>query len=73
MYIIPKIFQQFPELIAQNEEFDFVSISGGRAKIFSEQLIHAKIKIIYTSVHDQKWEYIYDPELPNGSVTNKLN
>ena len=61
------------EVIAQNEEFDFVSISGVKAKVFAEQLVYAKVKIIYTSVHDQKWEYIYDPELPNGSITNKLD
>ena len=61
------------EVIAQNEEFDLVSITGGRAKVFAENLIYLKVKIIYTSVHDQKWEYIYDPELPNGSITNKLN
>lgn len=28
---------------------------------------------IYSSVQDQKWEHIYDPELPYGNVTNKLN
>jgi hypothetical protein len=61
------------EVIAQNEEFDLVSIIGGRAKKFTENLIYVKMKIVYSSVHDQKWEYIYDPELPNGSITNKLN
>ena len=61
------------EVIAQNEEFDLVSITKGKAKVFAENLIYLKVKIIYTSVHDQKWEYIYDPELPNGSITNKLN
>ena len=61
------------EVIAQNEEFDLVSITKGKAKVFAENLIYLKIKIIYSSVHDQKWEYIYDPELPNGSITNKLN
>lgn len=61
------------EVIAQNEEFDFVSINGGRAKVFAEQLIHVKMRIVYSSVHDQKWEYIYDPEIPQGSITNKLN
>ena len=60
-------------VIAQNEEFDLVSITRGKAKIFAENIIYVKIKIVYSSVHDQKWEYIYDPELPNGSVTNKLN
>ena len=61
------------EVIAQNEEFDFVSITGGRARVFTENLIYVKMRIVYSSVHDQKWEYIYDPELPNGSITNKLN
>jgi hypothetical protein len=61
------------EVIAQNEEFDLVSIIGGKAKLFTENLIYVKMKIVYSSVHDQKWEYIYDPELPEGSVTNKLN
>lgn len=60
-------------VIAQNEEFDLVSITGGRAKVFAENLIYVKMRIVYSSVHDQKWEYIYDPELPNGSITNKLN
>ena len=61
------------EVIAQNEEFDLVSITGVKARVFTENLIHVKMWIVYSSVHDQKWEYIYDPELPNGSVTNKLN
>jgi hypothetical protein len=60
-------------VIAQNEEFDLVSIIGGRARVFTENLVYVKMRIVYLSVHDQKWEYIYDPELPNGSITNKLN
>jgi hypothetical protein len=60
-------------VIAQNEEFDLVSIAGGRARVFTKNLVYVKMKIVYSSVHDQKWEYIYDPELPNGSITNKLN
>lgn len=61
------------EVIAQNEEFDLVSVLGGKAKLFTEKLIYVKMRIVYSSVHDQKWEYIYDSELPYGSVTNKLN
>ncbi len=60
-------------MIAQNEEFDLVSISGVKAKVFVENIVYMKMRIVYSSVHDQKWEYIYDPDLPNGSITNKLN
>ena len=60
-------------VIAQNEEFDLVSIVGGRAKAFTENVIYVKMRIVYSSVHDQKWEFVYDPELPNGQKTNKLN
>jgi hypothetical protein len=62
------------EVMAQNEEFTHIGILGTKnSKIFSDALGFMKMRIVYSSVHDQKWEYIYDPELPNGSVTNKLN
>ncbi len=61
------------EVIAQNEEFDLVSIVGGKAKGFTENIVYVRMRIVYSSVHDQKWEYIYDAELPNGSKTTKLN
>ncbi len=62
------------EVMAQNEEFTHIGIIGTKnAKFFSNALVFMKMRIVYSSVHDQKWEYIYDPELPNGSITNKLN
>ena len=61
------------DVIAQNEGFDLISIIGVKARVFSENIIYIKIRIVYSSVHDQKWEYLYDPELPNGSITKKLN
>jgi hypothetical protein len=62
------------EVMAQNEEFTHIGIRGSKnAKIFSDALVSMKMRIVYSSVHDQKWEYIYDPQLPNGSITNKLN
>lgn len=62
------------EVMAQNEEFNHIGLMGSKnAKIFNDALIFTKMRIVYSSVYDQKWEYIYDPELPNGSVTNKLN
>jgi hypothetical protein len=61
------------EVIAQNEGFDLISVFGKNAKEFTENIVHVKMTIVYSSVHDQKWEYISDPELPNGSKTTKLN
>jgi hypothetical protein len=62
------------EVMAQNEEFNHIGIMGTKnGKLFSDALIFIKMRIVYSSVHDQRWEYIYDAELPNGSTTNKLN
>ncbi len=61
------------DVIAQNDEINLVSVLGRKAKLFTQNLIYIKMKIVYSSVHDQKWEYISDPELPSGSITNKLN
>ena len=62
------------EVIAQNEEFDYISISGAKeSKVFREALLKIKLKIIYKSVHDEHWEYLVDYTLPNGSKTTKLD
>jgi prolyl oligopeptidase PreP (S9A serine peptidase family) len=61
------------EVIAPNEEFNMVSVTGVKARLLSENLVHVKLKIVYSSVHDQRWEYTTDPELPSGSQTIKLN
>ena len=62
------------EVIAQNEEFDHVSIIGAReSRVFHEELVNIKMKIIYKSVHDERWEYLVDYTLPNGSKTTKLD
>ena len=62
------------QVMAQNEEFNHIGIMSMKsAKLFRNGLNFVKMRIVYSSVHDQKWEYIYDPELPNGSITNKLN
>jgi hypothetical protein len=62
------------EVIAQNEEIINISVKGAKkAEMLSEAASMMKIKIIYSSVHDSKWELISDPELPDGSKTTKLN
>ena len=62
------------EVVAQNEEFNHVSIIGAReSRIFSEEMGNIKMKIVYKSVHDERWEYLVDYTLPNGSKTTKLN
>lgn len=62
------------EVIAQNEEFDHISIIGAReSRIFNEELVNIRLKIIYKSVHDERWEYISDATIPNGSKTTKLD
>ena len=62
------------EVIAQNEEFTHVSFRGAReARILNEALGEIKLKIIYKSVHDERWEYISDATIPNGSKTTKLD
>lgn len=61
-------------VIAQNEEIIHASIQGASSsRLFNEAIPKIKTRIVYSSVHDQKWEYLYDPHLPNGSITNKLN
>ena len=62
------------EVIAQNEGFDLVSIIGAReSSIYNEELVNIKMKVIYKSVHDERWEYLVDYTLPNGSKTTKLD
>ena len=62
------------EVIAQNEEFIHVGIIGAReSRIFNEALAKIKMNIVYKSVHDERWEYIIDYTLPNGSKTIKLD
>ena len=62
------------EAIAQNEDFDYVSISGAKAsRVFREALGKIKIKIIYKSVHDEHWEYLFDLTIEDGSKTTKLD
>ena len=62
------------EVIAQNEGFDHVSVTGAKeSRIFNEELVNIKMKIIYKSVHDERWEYFVDYTLPNGSKTTKLD
>ena len=62
------------EVIAQNEGFDHVSVTGAKeSRVFNEELVNIKMKIIYKSVHDERWEYFVDYTLPNGSKTTKLD
>ncbi len=61
------------KVIAQNEEFDLIAVFGTKAKEFTENIVHVKMTIVYSSVHDQRWEYIVDATLPNSSKTTKLN
>jgi hypothetical protein len=62
------------QVIAQNEEIINISIKGAKkADMLSEAVDTMKIKLIYSSVHDSKWELIFDPEFPDGQKTNKLN
>jgi hypothetical protein len=62
------------EVIAQNEELTHVSIIGAReSRIFNQEMGNVKIKIIYKSVHDERWEYLVDYTIPNGSKTTKLD
>jgi hypothetical protein len=60
-------------VIAQNEGFDLISVFGMKAKKFVENIIHVKMTMVYSSVHDKRWEYISAPELPNGSKTTKFD
>ncbi len=62
------------EVIAQNEEFNHVSLIGAReSRVFNEEMGNIKMKIVYKSVHDEHWEYVVDSNLPNGSKTDKLD
>ncbi len=62
------------EVVAQNEAFDLVSIQGAAAsRLFIAAIPQVKTRIIYTSVHDEKWEYLSGSEFPDGNKTNKLN
>lgn len=61
-------------MIAQNEEIIHFSIIGGQqSRKLNEELVNIKMDIIYTSVHDEKWEYLVDATLPNRSKTIKLD
>ena len=61
-------------VIAQNEEIVHASIQGANSsRLFNNALLKIKTRIVYSSVHDQKWEYLTGSEYTNGSVTNKLN
>jgi hypothetical protein len=62
------------EVIAQNEEIIHVSLIGAReSRIFNEEMGNIKMKIIYKSVHDERWEYLVDYTIQNGSKTTKLD
>jgi hypothetical protein len=62
------------QVIAQNDEIVNISVKGAKkADMMSEAANIMKIKIIYSSVHDSKWQLIFDPELPEGQKTTKLN
>ena len=61
-------------VIAQNEEIVHASIQGASpSRLFNEAIPKIKTRIVYSSVHDQKWEYLTGSEYANGSITNKLN
>lgn len=62
------------EVVAQNEAFDLIFLQGAApSRLFSAAIPQIKTRIIYTSVHDEKWEYLSGSEFPDGNKTNKLN
>jgi hypothetical protein len=61
-------------VIAQNEEIVHASIEGATSsRLFSEAIPDIKTRIVYSSVHDQRWEYLTGSEYADGQKTNKLN
>jgi hypothetical protein len=61
-------------VIAQNEEIVHASIQGATSsRLFNDALLKIKTRIVYSSVHDQRWEYLTGSEYPDGQKTNKLN
>jgi hypothetical protein len=62
------------EVIAQNEVFDLIYIQGAAAsRLLSAAIPQIKTRIVYASVHDEKWEFLTGAEFPDGYKTNKLN
>ena len=61
-------------VIAQNEEMIHASVQGATSsRLFSEALQDIKTRVIYSSVHEQRWEYLTGSEYLGGQQTNKLN
>jgi hypothetical protein len=61
-------------VIAQNEEIVHASIQGATSsRLFNEALPKIKTRIVYSSVHEQRWEYLTSSEYADGQKTNKLN
>jgi hypothetical protein len=62
------------KVIAQNEEITHISVLGAEhSRKFQNALSKLEMRIIYSSVHDQKWEYISSVKIKGGSKTTKLN
>jgi hypothetical protein len=62
------------EVVAQNEVFDLIFLQGAAAsRLFIAAVPQIKTRIVYASVHDEKWEYLTGAEFPDGYKTNKLN
>jgi hypothetical protein len=61
-------------VIAQNEEIVHASIEGATSsRLFNKAIPKIKTRIVYSSVHDLRWEYLTGSQYPDGQKTNKLN
>jgi hypothetical protein len=62
------------DVLAQNESIIHFSIIGAKnSRILNAAFTKIKLKIVYRSIYDERWEFMADAELEGYTKTTKLN